>query len=68
MDSRVIERIRNETSGAAEYALDVITFDSKFQPAISSVFGGWFICRDRKTAKEISMQGKFGQKFNCVTL
>jgi len=62
-----VEKIEKLTQGKARLALDVISFDKKFTPAMASIFGTTFIADDMATARAIAFENNI-KNFNCVTL
>ena len=61
----VVEKIERLSGGKARLAVDLIDFEAKLEPAMQMIFGRYFVCDDRETAKKII---NMPNGFDCVTI
>lgn len=65
----IVQKLKELTNGKVELALNLVTFDQKFMPAVAHIFGQTFIAEDKATAKLVAMDNSNQSlKFNCVTI
>lgn len=67
MDSRTV-KLAEEVGGRGNVwpALSAIEYDAELTPAMNSIFGQIFICKDMDTAKKVTFHKQIMKK--CVTL
>ena len=66
--SDIVKRLKNLTGNKVELAINLVEYDTKFQPAVALLFGSTFVAEDMATAKIIAFDNPFKKFFNCVTL
>jgi chromosome segregation ATPase len=63
----LVEKFKQMTNGRVYLALDLLSYDKRFEPAVAHVFGNTFVAEDKETARLIALETNL-QRFNCVTL
>lgn len=63
----IVKKFKELTKGKVELALNLVSFEDRFKPAIAFLFGQTFVAEDMQTAKLVAFDNPIS-KFNCVTL
>ena len=68
IDANKVNKLKQLTHNKVKLALELVSFDKKYEPAIASVFGSTFVAEDSQTAKTVAMENNGVGNFNCVTI